>query len=125
VKNLNRKIWIWLLGIILVASIVGTALPYFLKDKPERVEVYKDGVLVEAASLIGEDVEIPVNDGEEENIVIISDGKVSMKYATCPDKLCVKQGEISNGNTPIVCLPNRVVVKLTGGETTEVDAIAK
>lgn len=123
-KNLNRKIWTILIGIILLVGVAGTAFIYFPKDKPEMVEIYKDGTLVKSLPLDSEYTEIPVIDEEKENIVVISDEKASMKYANCPDKLCVKQGEVGRSNTPIVCLPNKVVVKLSGGAG-DVDAVTK
>ena len=123
-KSLNRKIWAILTGVILLVGIVGTAFIYFPKDKPETVEIYKDGTLIKILPLDSEYTEIPVIDGDKENIVVISNEKASMKYANCPDKLCVKQGEVGRSNTPIVCLPNKVVVKLIGG-VGEVDAMTK
>ena len=41
----------------------------------------------------------------------------------CPDKLCIKQGEITQVGQVIVCLPFRVVVEIVGEtETTGNDA---
>lgn len=97
---------------------------YLFDNEPTMAEIYKDGIMIKKVSLTDEVTEIPVMDGDKENIVVIKNKKVSMKFANCPDKLCVKQGEIGNVNTPIVCLPNRVVVKLTGTKT-EVDAVVR
>ena len=33
-----------------------------------------------------------------------------IEEADCPDKLCVKQGTVSESGESLVCLPNRVVV---------------
>ncbi len=46
------------------------------------------------------------------NVVVIENGKVYMKSADCPDKLCVKHKKISKHNETIVCLPNRVVIEV-------------
>lgn len=48
--------------------------------------------------------------GEGINTVVIKDGKVSMKSANCPDKLCVKHRVILNDGETIVCLPHKLVV---------------
>ncbi len=37
-----------------------------------------------------------------------------MKSAECPDKICVKHGELKSLNNPIVCLPNKIVIKFEG-----------
>ena len=59
-----------------------------------------------------------------ENIFVIAEGKVHMEQASCPDKLCQKQGEISLAHETIVCLPNRVVLEITQGEENQWDSVA-
>lgn len=44
------------------------------------------------------------------NRLRISDHKVRMIYADCPDKRCIKQG--ASNMFPIICLPNRLVVEI-------------
>lgn len=46
------------------------------------------------------------------NTLIIKDGKAYISKASCPDKHCIKQGKISRSGEILVCLPNRVVVKI-------------
>ena len=50
-----------------------------------------------------------------ENRVYVQDDLVFMDSANCPDKLCVKQGVIRDSSVPIVCLPNKVIVRIEGG----------
>lgn len=50
------------------------------------------------------------------NTVLVQPGQIQMQSADCPDQLCVKQGSISTGAYPIVCLPNKVVISLERGE---------
>lgn len=33
----------------------------------------------------------------------------------CPDGICVKTGWV-DGGTPIVCLPNRLIIEVKGGD---------
>ncbi|MCI8853389.1 MAG: hypothetical protein HFI32_07815 [Lachnospiraceae bacterium] len=33
-----------------------------------------------------------------------------MTWASCPDKICVGQGEVSQIGEAIVCMPNQVIV---------------
>ncbi|MBO7395029.1 MAG: NusG domain II-containing protein [Ruminococcus sp.] len=45
------------------------------------------------------------------NIVEIDEGNtIRISEADCPDKTCVKTGELSDG-VPIVCLPHKLVIK--------------
>ena len=45
-----------------------------------------------------------------QNHLVIQDGCARIEEADCPDKLCVKQGTVSESGESLVCLPNRVVV---------------
>ena len=47
-----------------------------------------------------------VNGGTNE--LVIADGQVWLKEASCPDKLCVHQGKIQYAGQSIICLPNQV-----------------
>lgn len=58
--------------------------------------------------------EIPIENDGHTNVVLVENGRISMKSASCPDKLCVEQGSISSASYPIVCLPNKVIIKIEG-----------
>ena len=73
-----------------------------------------------------EEQEIPiVQDGVTTNVLTIRDGRADMTEADCPDKLCVHQKAISKNHEMIVCLPNKVVVEVTGSEENGFDSIAR
>ena len=55
--------------------------------------------------------------------VEIDNGKVHVLDSTCPDKLCIKQGWISNVGETIVCLPNRITISIVGGNES-VDSVS-
>lgn len=59
------------------------------------------------------------------NELHVQDGKAFISDATCPDKLCVKQKEISHAGEMIVCLPNHIIVKIEGAEDSELDVIVR
>ncbi|WP_026521596.1 NusG domain II-containing protein [Butyrivibrio sp. VCB2001] len=65
-----------------------------------------------------ERIELP--DGSY-NILIISDGYADVTEASCPDQICVKHNHIRYSKESIVCLPNKVVVTIEGGEENEID----
>lgn len=50
------------------------------------------------------------------NRVLIKENSVCVTDASCPDKLDVKAGEISKTNQVIVCLPNKLMIEIKGGE---------
>ncbi|MGN0141227.1 MAG: NusG domain II-containing protein [Roseburia sp.] len=90
-----------------------------------RVQVTVDGEVYGIYSLTQEQTVDIVIDGETTNTLVISEGEADMIWAECPDKLCVHQKAISKSNETIVCLPNKVVVQVLGGEESEFDSIAK
>ena len=48
------------------------------------------------------------------NTLLVEPGAISVISASCPDKICVRQGKLTGGGMPIVCMPNRLVISLEG-----------
>jgi hypothetical protein len=65
-------------------------------------------------------------DIEGHNVCEIRNGTVRMTEADCADQSCVHMAPIDEKGGSIVCLPNRVVLKITGtgSENPEVDTVA-
>ena len=59
-------------------------------------------------------VEVPSKNGGY-NMVVISGGSVAVSEASCKNQVCVKHGAISRTGESIVCLPNRLVVRIENG----------
>lgn len=59
------------------------------------------------------------------NKVVVEDGQVYVSEASCPDRLCVNQGRKSFDGEMIVCLPNKMIVTVVGGDTPSLDAVTK
>ena len=57
------------------------------------------------------------------NRIRVEEGRIAVIDADCPDKICVNQGYIKNGAVPIVCLPHKLSITITGGEK-EIDAVS-
>lgn len=51
--------------------------------------------------------------------IVLSNGGVRVAAANCPDRLCVRTGEISRPGEAIACVPNRVVVTLRRADRKE------
>lgn len=50
------------------------------------------------------------------NIVRISGGRVTVSAASCRNQVCTKHRGISKTGESLVCLPNRLVVTIKGGD---------
>ncbi len=48
------------------------------------------------------------------SVFLVENYEVMMVDSACPDKLCVRVGRVRAGGASIVCLPNRVVLRLEG-----------
>lgn len=55
-----------------------------------------------------------VNGFSGESRFRIEGGEVWMVDSACPDKLCVGMGRVGQSGNSVVCLPNRVVLRLEG-----------
>lgn len=66
---------------------------------------------------------IEIRQNHHLNKITIKDGTVQMTYSDCRNQVCVKDGSVSMANQSIVCLPNKVMVEITGGEG-ELDAVS-
>lgn len=55
--------------------------------------------------------------------VEVSNGKIRMLEANCPEQICVKQGWIEEPGASIVCLPGEIIIHIDGKAT--VDAVTR
>lgn len=116
----NKKIKnkeIVLILVILAASVILYAGSRIIFSKPPlKVEISVDGTVIETLDL-NKDTEFTAhgwNGGT--NHIVIKDGTVRVTEASCPDKVCVNQGAIRRTGEAIICLPNRMIARITGGE---------
>ena len=101
-------------GILLLAAAALACLLLFSGKGAETAEVYRDGKLETRIDLRNVPVPYTLDVGEG-NTLEVERGRVRMLRADCPDQICVHQSWSSSAAKPIVCLPNRVTVILSGG----------
>ncbi len=98
---------------IIILTLLLSALAYFAVsgDSADKIKVSQGGEVIGEYSL-AEERTVDINGT---NTLVIKDGKAFMKEADCPDKLCIKQGEIDEKGGSIICLPNKVVIETKSG----------
>lgn len=109
---------LWFIGALFLCSLTIFAGFRLLQGKSGTyVTISRDGQRILTCSL-SEDQTIPIENasGKVTNTLEIKDGKAKMIRADCPDGLCLHQKAISMQKENIVCLPNRVVVTVTGDD---------
>ncbi|HHU06124.1 MAG TPA: NusG domain II-containing protein [Clostridiales bacterium] len=108
-KISNRALIIIFLGLLAVSA-VWILIAANIEQDELTAEIYVDGRLMYTLDLskVTEEytIELP------HNTVLVGEGEISMLSADCPDQLCVRQGVIRNGIQPIICLPNRVEIRI-------------
>lgn len=105
--------------ILLAAAllIVSAAALFFLRagDAGKTAEISVDGKPW-ASYALSEDRVVEVESEHGRNLIEISGGSVRMLEADCPNGDCLAHAPVSREGQIIVCLPHRLVVKITGGE---------
>ncbi len=122
-KKLFKKNDLLLIGILLI---IFAGIMIFLsitREDGSMVQVSVNGELA-ASFPLSEDIEYEIegcNGGS--NTLVIQDGWAYIRDSSCPDHLCEKMGRINSSGQSLICLPNRVIVEITGTED-EYDAVA-
>ena len=117
---MKKNDWILVVVILVLAGVGFLVYTSFGKQTAGIVKVSVDGELFGTYSLEKEQ-KIQINDT---NHLVIKDGQADMIEADCPDQICVDHKTISKNKETIVCLPNKVIVEIVGGEDVEMDAVA-
>ena len=121
-----KRDWVFL-GIVLALGVAGL-LWFFLgySGPGTMVEVSVDGETMGTYPLAeAREISLPKAEGET-NRLLIAEGKARMEWADCPDQICVEHKAISHGGEEIVCLPNRIVVRILEEEGKgQLDAVTR
>ena len=111
----------WIIIFAALCLVCGLILVMAGHRSGEIAEITVDGEVIRTVDL-SESCEFDIDLGDGEfNQIRVEDGKIAVIDASCPDKLCVRRGYISGGGIPIVCLPHRLTVEITGNSG--VDAV--
>lgn len=103
---------------VLVSGIFWTSVG---SEAARVVRIYRDGQLIRELSL-NTDTEYVI-EGEYENVITVKDGKAAITESDCPGTDCVHSGWIHKAGRSIVCLPNRVELRIEG--ESEVDFVVR
>ncbi len=107
-----------LLPLLIIVSVTFLLLFAFSGEKPGYAEIYHNGELIRTCSL-DDNGDIYVCGGNVR--LTVSDGGIFVSESSCPDKTCVRTGRIHTGYQSIVCLPNKLLVKISDDNTNSND----
>lgn len=120
----------WVL-LLVVAGLALAALSWRTltrKSEGRIAEVVQDGVVIERIDLdrVTREYEFTVESPEGGyNTVLVQPGRICVKDADCPDRICVEMGWLSDRAVPIACLPHRLTIWLVEEDDTGPDAVAR
>lgn len=129
IANLSRrgdcpvKTKTWILLIAAIAAVcLGLSIFLLLPgDDAVYAEISSGGKIVRTVNLRIDQQFTVTGETGGSNTVTVRDGRIAVTAADCPDHYCMERGFCSSG-TPIVCLPNRLVIRFQGEQS--VDAAA-
>ncbi|MFH0826214.1 MAG: NusG domain II-containing protein [Pseudomonadota bacterium] len=113
-----------LTALVLTAGILFVLLPRYVISGGSTVEVSSDNVLYGRYSLNkNRVVNVPGPLGE--TVLDIRDGTAFIRSSPCKNKQCVHMGRLDHKGGLLVCVPNRVVVRVGGESSDELDAVSR
>ena len=105
--------------IILLCISVPICLSLFADDEEKSAVISADGKVVKELSL-SEEAVFEINGVTVE----IKDGTARVTHSDCPDGLCMDMKKAENVGDSIICVPNKVSVKISGTGEKEADVVA-
>lgn len=116
-KSMDKKTIIWI-AVFAVVLLVCAASYFFLSgmETGTVAVITVDGEVYERIDLskVKESYDIEIDTQYGHNTVHVVPGGICVSDADCPDGICVRQGMMTNGGIPIVCLPHRLIISIEG-----------
>ena len=117
---MKTRTWILIFALILIACVGASFHLLSSGEASIHAEITSQGQVIKTVDL-RIDQEFTVENGNGGyNVITVSNGKIGVSEATCPDHYCMKRGFCDSG-TEIVCLPNRMIIRFL--EQQEIDAV--
>ena len=109
---MKRKTVFWAVLFLLLAAL--GAMTYLLRGGGTRAAIYVDGALYDTVDLdaVAVPYERVIETAWGSNTLRVSHGAIQVAEADCPNQDCVRQGVVTDGLVPIVCLPHRLVIQI-------------
>jgi len=122
---MNKKIKYIFIAIFIISAMLSF---YLLNKKAEgtKAVIYQNGKIIKKINLntVSSPYEFDINGEKYTNTVHVEKGRICIIKADCPDITCVHQGYISDGVSPIVCLPNKITIKIEADEN-DIDILSQ
>ena len=118
---MKTRTWILLIAAAAAVCLGLSALLLTCGGDAVYAQISSGGKIVKTVNLRIEQQFTVTGENGGSNTITVRDGQIAVTEADCPDHYCMERG-FCGGGTPIVCLPNRLVVRFLGEQS--VDAAA-
>lgn len=125
---LKTRTWIVLVLLLLIGSAAASLLVTEQKADGTTANIYLDGTCIRSIDLstVVNEYLFDVEGTGGTNRIMVAPGRICVERADCPDQICVQQGWISDSVAPIVCLPNKLVIRIESvAQGVEIDSITR
>lgn len=110
-RNKGPKVLVVVTVIIFLVALALSVWVLWPSDR-QLVEVVSDGEVLYTIDLSKEkDTEFTVEYNGSSNTIQIENGEIWVQEAKCPDQTCVQMGKLHSESLPIICLPNRLMIR--------------
>lgn len=104
--------------IIIIAALILVVAAFIIIFYPRQsgsyAEIYGGGKLIKVMPLNNDDEFIYHYDANHKNIITVKEGKISVTYADCRDKICQNHIPANTAGSVIICLPHNLVIVVKG-----------
>ena len=107
-----------LLAIGLVICIAISVILYFFPQGQQtaaQAQIYQNGELIKTV-LLSEDQTFVV-EGQYSCQITVKNGAISFTSSNCPGQDCVHSGSIQHAGRSLVCLPNKVEIRVISADS--------
>ena len=123
--KLRPTLWDGVVAALVAALAIVTILCFYGRrtGAPQTVTITHRGALIQTIRLTGlTETKTVTIDGDYHLEIQVDSGGVCVTRSDCPGQDCVHTGRITRSGQSIVCLPEQVVIQLTGG-TSDADVV--
>jgi hypothetical protein len=121
--------WTWV-DLLIAAGILLFSLYWLVaqaetRDTLKEAVIYKDGVIIERVSLAtSEERRLDLAPHGVAMVLAVRHGRVRVLSSSCRQQICVRKGWVAHAHDPIICIPNKITIEVTGTEP-DYDAISR
>jgi len=124
IKPLKTGVWAALFAVL--AAVCVFAIVWMNAGTGTVAEIVRDGEVIRRIDLsrVTAKETFTVGDGEGGyNVIEVEPGRIRVLDADCPDRVCVRTGWLSKSRIPILCVPHRLMIRITDADGAA-DAVA-